>query len=267
MRIVVSGGFDPLHIGHVRMLKDADALSGGRVVVLLNTDEWLKRKKGYVVSPFAARKEMIEAVLKPLIHRAKDADGTVVESLKGLSGKWVFANGGDRGRDNTPEAQWCKDNGVPLLFGLGGEKVASSSEMMRTDHPPVQTPWGSYTVLAEGPGYWVKRIVVCAGHRTSIQRHRDRKERFVHVGGYGRVSVFENVPYVPDELVPGMEVLVLNGKWHRLEAKGDSDLEVVEIATGDPHEDDIERLGDDYGRAGRPLRAPWWRRWTCREYS
>jgi D-beta-D-heptose 7-phosphate kinase/D-beta-D-heptose 1-phosphate adenosyltransferase len=127
--ICVSGGFDPIHIGHVRMIEKAADL--GNVVVILNTDEWLLRKKGFFVMPWEQRREILLALRS--VHNviiARDDDDTVCETLKYLKPDY-FANGGDRTTKNTPEKKLCKELGITMLWGMGGKKIASSSELVK----------------------------------------------------------------------------------------------------------------------------------------
>ena len=126
--IAVSGGFDPMHVGHLRMIKEA--AKHGKLTVILNTDEWLLRKKGYVFMSWDERAEIIETYdFVERVVPARDEDKTVVESLKELRPD-IFANGGDRERTNTPEARFCKENGIEMIWGIGGEKIQSSSSMV-----------------------------------------------------------------------------------------------------------------------------------------
>jgi D-beta-D-heptose 7-phosphate kinase/D-beta-D-heptose 1-phosphate adenosyltransferase len=126
--IAVSGGFDPIHVGHVRMIQAASKF--GDVVVICNSDAWLKRKKGYVFMPFKERSEIIRALkdVKNVIE-AKDDDGTVCESLAELSPD-IFANGGDRYISNTPETQTCKKYAIEMMWSIGGGKIQSSSDLV-----------------------------------------------------------------------------------------------------------------------------------------
>ena len=127
--IVVSGGFDPLHVGHLRMIQDAAQY--GRLTVVVNSDEWLLRKKGYVFMPWEERAELIGAYsFVDRVVKAKDDDRTVVDSLKELKPD-IFANGGDRENNNTPEARYCKENNIEMLWGVGGGKIQSSSSMVK----------------------------------------------------------------------------------------------------------------------------------------
>jgi cytidyltransferase-like protein len=127
--IVVSGGFDPLHVGHLRMMQDAAQY--GNLTVIINSDEWLLRKKGYVFMPWQERAELIGAYdFVDHIVMAKDDDRTVVASLEELRPD-IFANGGDRENINTPEARYCRENKIEMLWGIGGGKIQSSSSMVK----------------------------------------------------------------------------------------------------------------------------------------
>ena len=126
--IAVSGGFDPIHVGHLRMMQDA--AQHGKLVVIANSDEWLLRKKGYVFMPWEERAELIGAYdFVDKVVKAKDDDRTVVASLDELRPD-IFANGGDRENHNTPEARVCRENGIEMIWGVGGGKVQSSSTMV-----------------------------------------------------------------------------------------------------------------------------------------
>lgn len=129
--IAISGGFDPVTIGHTRYISDASAI--GRVIVLLNSDAWLIKKKGKAFMPFAQRKEILENIRGVhLVLPADDRDGTVSESLKTLKNLIVyFGKGGDRTKENTPEIKVCEQYNICMIFGLGGGKVASSSDFIK----------------------------------------------------------------------------------------------------------------------------------------
>jgi len=129
--VAVSGGFDPLHIGHVRMIQEAKRL-GTRVVVIVNGDEFLVRKKGYAFMPLAERMEIVRA-LRDVddVVAAVDKDQTVCETLR-LVKPDVFANGGDRrNAGEIPEAAVCAELGIEMVFNVGGGKVQSSSELVQ----------------------------------------------------------------------------------------------------------------------------------------
>ena len=125
---MVSGGFDPVHVGHVRMIKEA--AEWGDVIVVINSDDWLLRKKGYVFMPWKERAEIIrsiEGVLK--VTGVDDTDGTVCTAL-GYHQPDAFANGGDRKKENTPEMEVCDDLGIQMLWGIGGKDKPQSSSWL-----------------------------------------------------------------------------------------------------------------------------------------
>ena len=127
--VMVSGGFDPVHAGHIRLIRAA--AEHGDVIVIANSDGWLFRKKGFVFMDFDARAEILNAIKGVImVDSVDDADGTVCEAIYRHKPTY-FANGGDRGRSNTPEQSVCEDLGVELLWGVGGDKkLASSSDLV-----------------------------------------------------------------------------------------------------------------------------------------
>ena len=126
--VMISGGFDPLHVGHLDMIQDAGVL--GNVVIALNSDEWLKKKKGYVFMPWEDRRRLLAALLGvQRVVSVQDGDGTVCEALAAIRPDY-FANGGDRGKENTPEVELCERMGISLAWGVGGEKSRSSSVLV-----------------------------------------------------------------------------------------------------------------------------------------
>jgi len=127
--VAVSGGFDPIHVGHLRMMQEA--AEHGKLTVIINSDAWLKRKKGYIFMPWEERAELIYALAcVDNVIEAKDDDRTVCETLKELNPD-IFANGGDRGVNTTPEAKLCEELGIELMWNIGGGKVRSSSNLVK----------------------------------------------------------------------------------------------------------------------------------------
>lgn len=214
MTVMVSGGFDPLHEGHVELL--ARAADYGDVIVALNSDEWLTRKKGTPFMAWASRYTVLHAMrhVHAVVH-VDDSDGTVCEALERLRPAY-FANGGDRGVGNTPEMETCNRLGIKTLFGLG-KKINSSSEL-------VNRQWGHYRTLHDGDGYKVKLLTVMPGKATSLQQHTFRNEHWVF---------------------PATDKYEFKGALytHQLRNDGDRPLEVIEVWTGTIlSEDDITRL-------------------------
>lgn len=139
--VAVSGGFDPIHVGHVRMFEQAKKL-GDELVVILNNDNWLRAKKHVIFMEQKERKEIIEA-LKPVdrvvvtAHKENPADMSVCAELKKIKPA-IFANGGDRKHDNIPEVATCHAIGCDMVFNIGhGGKVQSSSWLLAKYHKTI----------------------------------------------------------------------------------------------------------------------------------
>ena len=132
--VAVSGGFDPIHPGHIRLFKEAKAL-GDKLVVILNNDNWLLKKKRFNFMTAKERKEVIESIRfvdKVVIskHRHDPEDMSVTEALRELRPD-IFANGGDRTKKNVPEDAVCKRIGCKMVFNVGvGGKIQSSSSLV-----------------------------------------------------------------------------------------------------------------------------------------
>ena len=129
--VVVSGGFDPIHSGHIKLIREAS--EHGNVIVLLNSDKWLQNKKGMEFLSFEER-QIIMKELKNVIDVLgfDDSDKTCIDGLRKVKEKYPgcrikFANGGDRNNDTTPESLFCKQNNIELLWGIGGENKSNSS--------------------------------------------------------------------------------------------------------------------------------------------
>jgi len=138
---IVSGGFDPVHVGHVRMIQDCKLkLNADYVFVILNSDEFLKQKKGFVFMPYKEREEIMSSLrFVDEVVKCIDKDQTVCETLRNLKRKVdcfnefdvYFVNGGDRTSKNIPEIEVCKKMGITPIFGIGGKKIQSSSELAK----------------------------------------------------------------------------------------------------------------------------------------
>jgi glycerol-3-phosphate cytidylyltransferase len=127
--VAVCGGFDPIHVGHIRHFKEAKKL-GDKLVVMLNSDDWLLKKKGFVFMKFDERKEIIESIkyVDKVVPYEELENGSVSKTLQMYKPN-IFAKGGDRTIDNIPkdEVEICKCLGIKLVVGVGGGKVQSSS--------------------------------------------------------------------------------------------------------------------------------------------
>lgn len=249
--VAVSGGFDPLHIGHVRMFEQAKKL-GDKLVVILNNDNWLKDKKGFVFMHQDERKEVIKALAcvdKVIItdHKKGDSDRSVCKALAALKPD-IFVNGGDRKNEaDIPEASTCKKFGIKMVFEVGkGGKVQSSSWLTNAIPTALKhesRPWGNMTTLAEGEGWWVKIINVLPGKRLSLQKHKFRRERWIGIDG----TIVAEIRGECKTIERGESEVVTFGDVHRASSfVGGSFLE---FAYGSKvSEEDIIRIEDDFGR-------------------
>jgi D-beta-D-heptose 7-phosphate kinase/D-beta-D-heptose 1-phosphate adenosyltransferase len=129
-KIMVSGGFDPIHIGHIRMILEASEY--GDVVVVANSDDWLMKKKGYIFMSWDERAEILKSIKGVVeVSDVDDKDGTVCEALERIKPDF-FANGGDRKADNIPEYDVCESFGIKMVWNVGGGKIQSSSDLVKS---------------------------------------------------------------------------------------------------------------------------------------
>ena len=135
--IILSGGFDPVHKGHIRMFKAASQI--GDVVVGANSDAWLIRKKGKYFMPFEERKEILDSIeYIDSVLSFNDNDNTACQLISDVKNKFkneevelFFGNGGDRTNETTPEMEFCEKNNIGLIWDLGGGKIQSSSDLLK----------------------------------------------------------------------------------------------------------------------------------------
>jgi cytidyltransferase-like protein len=240
--VVVSGGFDPLHSGHIAYITAAAKL-GDRLVVGVNSDAWLMIKKGQAFMPLKERLAVLRAMR--CVDEAvsfDDTDGTAVKLIEAVQAMYpkdqiVFANGGDRTSENIPEMAVAD---AKFVFGVGGTDKKNSSSWILEDWraPRTDKPWGHYVVLHEAPGVKVKELVVEPGKSLSLQRHNYRAEHW-HVSAglaVARVGNGTHMLYKHDTLE------IPCGAWHQLANLSKQTLRIVEIQYGERcEEDDIER--------------------------
>ena len=255
--VAVSGGFDPLHIGHVRMFKEASK-HGDKLIVIVNNDHWLTDKKGFVFMPEKERVELIKSfpfVNRVVVTRHKPGeyytDKSVVRELRRIKPD-VFVNGGDRFADNIPEAVVCRELGIEMKFNIGkGGKVQSSSWMIEHASRHVRKsarPWGEFYGWDKGEGWYLKTLYVSPGKRLSLQYHRHRAEYWLLVEGDAAATFGPRSGTLTKiSLKKGVLFHVPKGYVHRLESKKGG--KVVEVAEGTFDESDIVRLEDDHGRS------------------
>ena len=250
---LVSGGFDPVHVGHLRMFQDAKNLSEN-VIVLLNNDEWLMKKKGKPFMNEGQRKEILDefkSISKVIIQTKSDRSSSraIEEFVHNNPDKTVcYCNGGDRSNiRNIREADICKKLGVTLEFGIGGNtKIESSSQLSKNYLGNVEErPWGNYHIIAKNKGYQIKEIIVSKGSKLSLQKHSGRSEFWQIVKGESKITIEENKHYLKEK----EHIYIPKNTIHRIENIGKDELIFIEIQLGkNLKEEDIIRLEDDYGR-------------------
>jgi D-beta-D-heptose 7-phosphate kinase/D-beta-D-heptose 1-phosphate adenosyltransferase len=247
--VVVSGGFDPVHSGHISMFKAAKAL-GDVLVVALNSDEWLTRKKGRPFMPFDERAGIIrELAVVDQVIEFDDSDNTACDALVKVLAGWknseiIFANGGDRGKDNIPEMT-VSDPRLTFEFSVGGDDKRNSSSwiLKEWNQPTTQRAWGSYTVLHNGPGWAVKELAFGTKTPLSDQRHFIRSEHWHIVEGTIRMDLeFDNGDKSSIVYTSGQSIDIPVNTWHKATNVGDDVAKVIEVWMGSElSEDDIER--------------------------
>ena len=251
--VLVTGGFDPLHSGHIAFFKEAKKF-GNELVVGLNSDEWLTRKKGQPFMPFKERQCIIENLsMVDHVISFDDSDDTACGAIYKVmatigNGKWiVFANGGDRNSGNIPELKTYKSI-VEFVFGVGGDNKMNSSSWIleQYKYPKTERPWGYYRILHEdGPETKVKELTVNPGKKLSMQRHKDRSEYWQIT--QGTATVFTINPNSTDyeflgEYTKHQSLKIDQNEWHQLVNNTNEPVKIVEIQYGkNCIEKDIER--------------------------
>jgi cytidyltransferase-like protein len=248
--VLITGGFDPLHSGHIAYFKAAKEL-GDILVVGVNSDAWLTRKKGSPFMPFKERAEIVRNIVGvDFVIEFNDHDGSAKHALWMVRQSYpqdciVFANGGDRTQTNIPEMDSGVDN-VEFVFGVGGENKMNSSSWILQEWkaPKTERQWGYYRVLHEVPGMKVKELTVNPGCSLSMQRHNLRAEYWIVSEGQAAVNRatpldFELPPAVLDQ---HDQLHVTVHEWHQLTNPYEHPLKIVEIQYGEQCiEEDIER--------------------------
>jgi len=249
--IVVSGGFDPIHSGHIEYLKSAKEY-GDKLIVALNSDSWLEKKKGKPFMTFNERKSILEAIqyVNEVIDFEDDKKGSCINALEKVKNlypddKIFFANGGDRNRKNIPEMSVSE---IEFLFGVGGnDKKNSSSWILNSwQYYFEERKWGAFFNLFETKNIKVKELVVDPGQAMSFQRHLKRNEIWLVSEGVCEVMYSKKeLPKSPRKikLKKYDHFIVPIGEWHQIINSSEKQTHIIEIQYGDEcKEDDIERI-------------------------
>jgi len=247
--IIVSGGFDPIHSGHIAYFNDARAL-GDKLVVALNSDNWLINKKGKFFMPFEERKAIIENLssVDSVIDFDDDGIGSATNALIKVKEMYpnddiAFANGGDRNKGNIPE---MSVDGIEFLFSVGGDDKKNSSSwiLKKWQYYHEERLWGSFYNLFEEEQVKVKELIVDPGKGMSFQKHFKRHEIWMVSKGSCVVNFSKDDPDNKQNIQLNKfdHYLVPLGEWHQITNPFDETCHLIEIQYGEECvEDDIER--------------------------
>jgi len=246
--VLVTGGFDPLHSGHIDYFKSAKQL-GDKLIVGLNSDEWLTRKKGRPFMPFKERVAIIkELSMVDDIIAFDDADDTSCGAIyKTMATRTyntlIFANGGDRQQGNVPEESIYGDK-AQFVYGVGGTNKKNSSSWILEDWkaPKTRRVWGWYRVLDDNIGYKVKELVIAPNSSLSMQRHFYRAEHWYVLKGHCALRT-EGVAGVQKVKLSSNQTYSIDAEvWHQAINETNKDCHILEVQYGSKCiEDDIER--------------------------
>ena len=245
--VIATGGFDPIHSGHIAYLKNA-AQEGIRLVVGVNSDSWLERKKGRHFMAWEERAAIVEALgCVDEVIAFDDSDDTAIDAIRVVKKKYptdqiVFVNGGDRTKENIPEMVF---DDVDFVFGVGGEDKKNSSSWILKEwsQPVVQRKWGTYKILEKNGSWTVKELSFDVGKALSDQRHFHRSEHWHVVCGTIRMDLeYPNGDKASITYRTGDNIDIPANTWHKATNVGDVDAKVIEVWLGHHlTEDDIER--------------------------
>ena len=247
--VLVTGGFDPLHSGHISYLNHAGHL-GDFLIVGLNSDDWLTRKKGRSFMSWHERMVVLDNLhMTDRVIEFDDSDGTACDAIRKVKNmfpdnKIIFANGGDRRKDNIPEM--AVDN-VEFVFGIGGEDKKNSSSWILEEwqSPKTERPWGNYRVLYDLPGMKVKELTINPKQSLSMQKHAHRNEYWIVSEGNAVVNLRMESGYAlpSQDLTLHSQIKIPKNEWHQLTNPFDTPCKIVEIQYGEKcDESDIKRV-------------------------
>jgi cytidyltransferase-like protein len=251
--VLITGGFDPLHSGHIAYIKAAREL-GDSLIVGVNSDEWLRRKKGQEFMPWEERATIIAALHNvDRVINFDDSDNSAKDAIRKVraihpTAQIIFANGGDRTKENIPEMDLLEEMlHLDFVFGVGGEDKKNSSSWILQEwkSPKTERQWGYYRVLHEdGPHVKVKELTVDPGKSLSMQRHKHRFEHWFVTEGTATVNTLDadDNTVMKNFVMKNMQTYINREEWHQLVNKGNGPLKVIEIQFGEKCiEEDIER--------------------------
>ena len=252
--VLVTGGFDPIHSGHISYFNEAAKL-GDKLIVGVNSDAWLTNKKGRSFMPLSERTAIVENIKTvDKVITFDDKDGSARNAIRKVMTEYpdaeiIFANGGDRTSTNIPEMDVEDPNGkLTFEFGVGGDNKMNSSSWILQEWkaPKTERKWGYYRVLHEdGPGLKVKELTVMPGETLSMQRHENRAELWFVAEGTASVNTINRL--TTDLELRGVyykdaTIAISKTEWHQLFNETEEPLKIIEIQFGENCvEEDIER--------------------------
>ena len=236
--VLATGGYDPLHSGHLECFKAAKNY-GDILVVGVNSDAWLTRKKGRAFMPIQERLALVSNIKDvDLAIEFNDDDNSAIAAIRYTMNAYpedniVFVNGGDRTSDNIPEMS-ISDKRVKFEFGVGGNNKANSSRWILEEWraPKTERQWGYYRVLHEVPGMKVKELTVNPGCSLSMQMHNHRSEYWMVSEGRCEVYCHDGAEYLTRILGEHSELKIKQGSWHQLRNPFPEPCRIVEIQYG-----------------------------------
>jgi len=241
--VLITGGFDPLHSGHVAYINAARKLAGktGKLIVGVNSDAWLMQKKGYVVLSVNERAVILENFRDiDSVIEFDDTDRTAIDALKQVKkmhpkDEIIFANGGDRTKGNIPE---MKIKGVTFKFGTGSSTKANSSTNIISGvcnqiRKSVDRRWGNYSVLYNRPDCKVKELMLDPGKGISLQKHEIRNETWQLINGKCEVKLGQTVNRLKKQIINSGDIITVPYEtWHIITNIGTSAAVLIEIQSG-----------------------------------
>lgn len=249
--VVVSGGFDPIHSGHIDYFKSAKEY-GDRLIVALNSDHWLEKKKGKFFMPFPERYEIVSAInyVDEVIDFEDDDAGSCSKALEEIKKEYpndeiYFANGGDRNNQNIPE---LSVEGINFLFSVGGDNKKNSSSLIlnKWQYYFEERDWGSFLNLFQTKNIKVKELIIDPFKEISFQRHFKRNEIWLVSEGscYVAYANKNNIKDIKKIKLNKFDNYVVHSEdWHQIINPFKESVHIIEIQYGDMCiEDDIERL-------------------------
>ena len=233
--VLVTGGFDPLHSGHIEYFEAAKLL-GDILIVGLNSDEWLARKKGKSFMHIYEREKIVSSLkVVDKVVCYPDADNSSKNTITGVRSMYpdstiIFANGGDRTVNNIPEMDIVDDN-IEFVFGVGGVNKTNSSSWILNEWkaPQTQRPWGYYRVLHDVQGCKVKELTIDPGQSLSMQRHFKRHELWHVTNGQCVVEQQMKSGYtLPTlSLTQNSQIIIPMGDWHKINNPFDKSCSII----------------------------------------